>query len=382
MLPIESLTIHRFRGLRDLDLPKVGRFNVLVGRNNAGKSSVLEAVATYAHPLRPSEWVEVVRRREWAFSRAGLLEGLRWLFPQPSDTSRDPSEPFRGETKVCGTGRYSVRESVAAYSELEGFFDEDAGREMQGAILGPLAGSEAGTRRGARLELDATIEIQEAMPDLFGQRPRRVESFEIELWETSRGPIAQNAAGASLPVVTITPFSHRAQNVVEAFSEALYEDLRPMVLQLVRLFDPEIQDFEVLKRPRSEPSVHVRHSRLGRAPLSAFGDGMRRALLMGVSLATARGGVLLIDEIESAIHVEALGETFHWLQETCRHLDVQVFTTTHSLEAVDALLDAKSTAEDLMVYRLEQDAAGIRVKAFAPDRLRVLREELGQEIRS
>lgn len=380
MLPIESLTIHRFRGLRDVDFPKVGRFNVLVGRNNAGKSSVLEAVATYAHPMRPSEWVEVVRRREWVFSRAGLLEGLRWLFPQPSNGSLDSTGPFHGETKVSGTGRYSVRESEATFSELEGFFDEDAGREMPGGVLDPQSGAEAGTRRGARLQLRATIE--EAAPDLFGERQKRQESFEVELWETSRGPIAQNAAGASLPVVTITPFSHRAQNVVEAFSEALYEDLKPMVLQLVRLFDPEIEDFEVLKRPRSEPSVHVRHSRLGKAPLSAFGDGMRRALLMGVSLATARGGVLLIDEIESAIHVEVLGATFQWLQETCRSLDVQVFTTTHSLEAVDALLDAKSSAEDLMVYRLEQDMAGIRVKSFAPDRLRVLREELGQEIRS
>ena len=103
---------------------------------------------------------------------------------------------------------------------------------------------------------------------------------------------------------------------------------------------------------------------------------------MGVSLATARGGILLIDEIESAIHAAALGTTFQWLQKTCLDLDVQVFATTHSLEAVDALISADSNAEGLMVFRLERQDERVRVKSFSPDRLRVLREELGQEIRS
>lgn len=371
MLPLETLNIHRFRGLRDLEIASLGRFNVLVGLNNAGKSSVLEAVATYACPLRPSEWVEVARRRDLLYSRAALLEGLRWLFPQPARADADSSRPFVAGTRVCATGRFHVRESIATFSEMEGFFDEEALRELPAA--------EAGTRRGAKLQLRAVTE--ESVPDLFGERQRREEAFEVELWETSRGPIAQNTGGPSLPAVTITPFSHRAQNVVEAFSDALYEDLKPTVLDLVRIFDPEVEDFEVLKRSRAEPAVYLRHTRLGKVPLGAFGDGMRRALLMGVSLATARGGVLLIDEIESAIHAEALVATFGWLSDTCRALDVQVFTTTHSLEAVDALLDANE-ADDLMVYRLENKGGQIRAKAFPPERLRVLRDELGQEIRA
>ena len=48
MLPLETLTIHQFRGLRDVELRGLGRFNVLVGLNNSGKTSVLEAIATYA----------------------------------------------------------------------------------------------------------------------------------------------------------------------------------------------------------------------------------------------------------------------------------------------------------------------------------------------
>ena len=197
------------------------------------------------------------------------------------------------------------------------------------------------------------------------------------------GPIAQNLSGPSLPVVTITPFSHRVQQIeVEALSDALLADLKPMVLELVRIFDPAIEDFEILKRPRSEPAVYLRHARLGKAPLSSFGDGMRRVLLMGVSLAMVRGGILLVDEIETAIHVEALDASFRWLQRACREFDVQLFTTTHSLEAVDALVAAGDGAGDMALYRLERKDGKARAKRFSHDRLRLLREELGQEIRS
>ncbi|AUX44300.1 ATPase [Sorangium cellulosum] len=377
MLAIQRLTIHQLRGLRDLDLPGLGRFNVLVGLNNSGKTTVLEAVALYSRPLRPSEWVEVARRRDVTYSRAAILEGLRWLFPQREGSGADSSPPFQESIRLTGEGRFAVREATARLKELEGFFDE-ADTSQPG--LPDLGHENGGTRRGAELELRALVEAQK--PDLFGAAPLREESFPVVLWETGRGPIAQNSSGPALPVATITPFSHRVQQLeVEAFSDAIFADLKPTVLDLVRIFDPGIQDFEVLKRPRSEPAVYVRHARLGKAPLSTFGDGMRRVLLMGVSLATARGGVLLVDEIESAIHAEALDAAFRWLQRVCRQLDVQLFTTTHSIEAVDALLAASEGAEELVVYRLERKGDRTRAKRFPNDQLRVLREELGQEIR-
>lgn len=376
MLPLERLKVHQLRGLRDVELPELGRFNVLVGRNNSGKTTILEAVATYARPLRPSEWVEVARRRDVTYSRAAMLEGLRWLFPQPEGRELDASQLFQGVTKVSGAGSFPVRESLARFTEIEGFFDE--AEEGQAGSL-EFRHEDSGTRRGARLDL--RILMKDPEMQLFDAH--KEESFEVALWESGRGPISQNPSGPSLPVETITPFSHRFQRLeVEASSDAIFADLKPTVLELIHIFDPEIEDFEVLKRPRSEPAVYMRHSRLGKVPLSTFGDGMRRVLLMGVSLAMVRGGVLLVDEIESAIHVEALEATFRWMQRACRQLDVQLFTTTHSLEAVDALLAANEGADDLVVYRLERSNGGTRAKRFSHEQLRILREELGQEIRA
>jgi AAA15 family ATPase/GTPase len=100
-----------------------------------------------------------------------------------------------------------------------------------------------------------------------------------------------------------------------------------------------------------------------------------------LKIARARDGVLLIDEIESAIHTEALQEAFSWIVKWAREFNVQVFATTHSLEAVDALIDAADSASDLVLYRLEPTEDKTRVVRHDWDRLKRLRENLGQEVR-
>ncbi len=46
---LNSLRIQGFRAFRDLEIAPLGRVNLLVGRNNVGKTTVLEAVRLFAH---------------------------------------------------------------------------------------------------------------------------------------------------------------------------------------------------------------------------------------------------------------------------------------------------------------------------------------------
>jgi len=62
-------------------------------------------------------------------------------------------------------------------------------------------------------------------------------------------------------------------------------------------------------------------------------------------------------------------------------MDVQLFATTHSLEAVDGLLASAESDSDLVLYRLEPKESQTRVVRRDGHRLRRLREELGQEVR-
>jgi len=137
--------------------------------------------------------------------------------------------------------------------------------------------------------------------------------------------------------------------------------------------------------------LYIDHQDIGVAPLSAFGDGVRRLLYIASTLVQAKGGVLLIDELESSIHTEVLDRSFAWLIKACQEMDVQLFATTHSLEAVDALLQSieamenlngqNNSSKDFVLYRLEGENGKNLARRFNSKKLHILREELGQEIR-
>ena len=63
-LPLTHIEIDGFRGLRRLALGPLSRVNVLVGGNNSGKTSVLEAISILAKPTQPAAWIDMIRWRD------------------------------------------------------------------------------------------------------------------------------------------------------------------------------------------------------------------------------------------------------------------------------------------------------------------------------
>lgn len=51
---LESLHARNFRCLEDFQVSKLGRVNLIVGKNNSGKSTVLEALRLYAGNAQPA----------------------------------------------------------------------------------------------------------------------------------------------------------------------------------------------------------------------------------------------------------------------------------------------------------------------------------------
>lgn len=202
------------------------------------------------------------------------------------------------------------------------------------------------------------------------------------MWEDERFINRKNTKKIALPVETITPFSHPIEQLqVGFFSEAIFQDLKPEVLELITTMDSGIIDLEILSFNGQGPRLDIKHKQTGRSPLSAFGDGVRRLLLMASSIAKVKGGVLLIDELETAIHTKALYPSFSWLVKWCQRMEIQLFATTHSLETVDEVLDAIQPETDLVLYRLEPQKLQTQTTRIDGERLQRLRLDLGHEVR-
>ncbi|MCY3734592.1 MAG: AAA family ATPase, partial [Chloroflexi bacterium] len=143
--------------------------------------------------------------------------------------------------------------------------------------------------------------------------------------------------------------------------------------------DPGLRNIELADRFNR---FLVSHDDFDRAPdLAAFGEGVRRVFEIGLLMAGVRGGVLLVDEFENAIHTELLVEFTRLVQDLAVKLDVQVFLSTHSKEAIDAFVLNGQRTDDIVGYAINRTDDDVKAKRYDGRRLHRLHDAVDFDLR-
>ena len=107
-------------------------------------------------------------------------------------------------------------------------------------------------------------------------------------------------------------------------------------------------------------------------PLRSFGDGLSRLFVIILSLVNAQGGILLIDEFENGLHHTVQLDAWRMIFRLARDLDVQVFATSHSWDAVETFQAAAAEApDDGALLRLVRRGDDIVPTVFTEDELAI-----------
>lgn len=116
-----------------------------------------------------------------------------------------------------------------------------------------------------------------------------------------------------------------------------------------------------------------------RIPVGSMGDGIWRLLGITLAMVQARGGVLLVDEIDTGLHYSVLVDMWRLVLETARSLDVQVFATTHSRDCYEALAAVTEPGRtEISLQRIERG----KVEAIAFTELEIRQAaDRGLEVR-
>ena len=83
---------------------------------------------------------------------------------------------------------------------------------------------------------------------------------------------------------------------------------------------------------------------------------MWRMLGLALALAKAKGGVLLVDEIDTGLHYSVMENMWRMVSERAAALAVQVFATTHSrdcYESLAAILQPGSLPSEVTIQRID-----------------------------
>ena len=333
-----SIRIESYRGIDGLVLDAPGRINLIVGVNNAGKTSLLEAIYLLAHQN----------------DERALLDAIRW----------------RGRVEDEPPPLWLV-EQLPRIAHISGAFDDvpDNMTSVEFKVdTEPEPDVEDQTSFLSKLAIESSYERRVQSTDVvfFDDRPRRTR-FQGQHW------LCRSAF--------TSPFSaNHPETLAHCNKESLEAGTKQQIIDFIRRrVDSGLRNIELADRYNR---FLVSHDDFERAPdLAAFGEGVRRVFEIGLLCAGVRGGVLLVDEFENAIHTELLMEFTRLVQDLAVELNVQVFLSTHSKEAIDAFVLNGYRTDDVVGYAISRTNDGVRARRYDGNRLHKLHDAVDFDLR-
>jgi len=162
------------------------------------------------------------------------------------------------------------------------------------------------------------------------------------------------------------------------WEKVVLTDAKMDVIDAMRIIAPETEDFALLHLHERVSSLRLRvKDREDSVPIKTMGDGMNRLFGLGMALACAKGGILLVDEIENGIHWSVLPEVWKFVVKVAKRLEVQVFATTHSNDCLKAFqMGTKGDPDvDGVAVRIEKKNGEFSAEIFDEKRLAVIVKE-------
>lgn len=342
---LTSLEIRNFRAFSHLVIDRLGQVNLIVGRNNVGKTCLLEALRLYdSRGAIPVIEAILTSRNEVRLDpvHERALPMLDMLFHRTSefDTSFHLSI---GPHKLSGE-----HPDVLMIS----------GRDLALGRVGPPAHPRDVLSVGG-LCINCGAESTEVGYDAFFSEGHKGSAGVFGGTSGIAGsPLVE------LPFLTAAPVS---EDVVARWWDAVVlTELKDDVVETVRSLDPGVSDIVFVAHPLDpyRRLAMVRSASIsGPVPLRSLGDGVVRVFALatamqyrGISSEPGEmGRALLFDEVENGIHHSFHFSLWKSLFRLARDNDVQVFATTHSWDCLKGF--AQAVAEDE-----ENDGVAIRLE--------------------
>ena len=339
--------------------------NVIIGRNNSGKSHLLDLVEN----LSQSE----LGGRGWQYRCRGVLDQESLIRKFPPGTS---GGLLRGDY-WNDHGRHFVNTEIT--------WEIDAGRGV------PNVDFPDGFAFESPFDERSTNERLSAIKEIVSRPTHQLNG------KLFRRLLADRDIKTELPEIelTLSPDGNGASNIIRRFtytanprypSEVIQRDLRDGLNSIFRgdgkfsAIEIKSHDDEEAPGPRNHWEVYLGEEKKGLIPLSKSGSGLKTVLLVLLNLLVVpkienkekSEFIFAFEELENNLHPALLRRLFQYLEKYALDEKATIFLTTHSSTALDLF----GMSENAQITHVVHDGETARTTAVSAhfDRLEVVSE--------
>ncbi len=325
-----TLKLDRFRGFDVYELTNLTRINLLVGKNNCGKTSILEAIHLLVSGSDPLVLARLANRKGVVNDTDAAL-GQGW---EP-----DISHFFSGHRVAPGAGfRLSSGDGNGRYGQVSVMVEQAT---LKDRVQSPVFDDDS--NQVLPLVLRIAPQIKGRMFDNLPDIPITEDgTLLIPTGVRFRRPWSE-----ILPVRPsvrfVAPDSLDPDHTRTMWDRVLMEGRESEVIEALQILDADLESIHFLTSAGSGGRSGRAGVLLGfrgsgrRAPFGSYGDGMRRLLALSISLIRTANGFLLVDGIDTGLHWTIMEDMWRLVVEAARKSSVQVFATTHSYDCIRGL---------------------------------------------
>ncbi len=298
-----SVSINNFRGIRSCNVSDLGLVNVFFGKNNCGKSSLLEALFLMSGPSNPALPILVNNLRQLvSFSEEDILTVFYGL---NSDN----------EIRILGDGHDNrdVRISMIKSHSKQISLDQ----------LSQLNDEQSSKRYGFKVDYRV------------GDAERLYHTqLIIDPNEDNKAQVkTENGYNEKLHAEYI-PSGNVMRHVNEKLAQIIVDKRESEVVDALKLIEPRIKDIQLVDK-----KIMVDIGLQNRLPINVLGDGVRKVLSILLDIHSSKDGSLMIDEIENGLHYSIMPNLWKVILHACKTQNTQLFVSTHSADLVSALVN-------------------------------------------
>lgn len=333
--------IENFKKFESLEVNDIGQFNLIVGDNNVGKTCLLEAL------LFDNDFLKMIRN----FHQTLFLRGINFIpkhinlkdieFPKESYfnfITKDATKPINIE--------YSNKLETNKLSIVYKSFNELNKKDL--ALRKDNYNYE-------NLEHWLKFYKNSVFEELQFMYLDNLESID-EYW-----PYIQFNVSYSNDIEDFIRILNRNRNEDEQkINELSYNHKLELIKVLNKIFNLKIVDYKTKFQGDNGMISIATEDNQNYVAITQFGDGFNKIFRYIVEIMYIKESGesrIMIDEIDTGIHYSKLKNFWTNIINVSKELNVQLFTTTHSKECIEAFLEAsKETNEkDIRLIRLQEN---------------------------
>ena len=298
-----DFSVENYRGIRRCRLEKLEQVNLFFGKNNCGKSSLLESLFILSGPDNPT--LPILANK----SRA--LDSLEETDLKIEFYQANPEHTIQ----LSSLGEQSRQVSIRMI--------ESHSQDITLEDLQKTSSESAGKRYGLKTSFSTETE-----------KENRYHS-ELVVTDGKNGKVTSDKRYKETLYAEYIPSSHLQTNIVENLTEIIRNKQEKEIVEALQIVEPRITDVQLAGR-----KVMVDVGLPARLPINVLGDGVRKVLAVILSIYRCRNGVLIIDELDNGLHFSVMPQLWEVILYMCRKHHTQIFASTHNMDLVKSLVKA------------------------------------------